>query len=104
MLTFTWSELGSRKEREVVENSEKDRPCLTKMMTPPLACLSLGERMPEWKQRQLDCRESRVAQRGRQVEAGFLDTSKVHRMEQDIVEKISAPSSKTPGIQLKNPE
>ena len=37
MLTPTKSELGSSKEREEVESSEKDRSCLTKMMTPPLA-------------------------------------------------------------------
>ena len=38
------------KQREEVESSEKDRPCLTKMMTPLLACVSTGERMPdrEW--------------------------------------------------------
>ena len=32
------------------EGSEKDKPCLTKMMTPPLACVASGERMPdrEW--------------------------------------------------------
>ena len=37
-------------EREEVESSEKDRPCLTKMTTPPLACVVSGERMPdrEW--------------------------------------------------------
>ena len=34
-----------------VERLEKDRPCLTKMITPPLACVASGERMPdrEWK-------------------------------------------------------
>ena len=33
-----------------VESSEKDRLCVTKMMTPPLACVASGERMPdrEW--------------------------------------------------------
>ena len=33
-----------------LESSEKDKPCLTKMMTPPLVCVALGERMPdrEW--------------------------------------------------------
>ena len=34
----------------MVESSEKDRPCLTKMTTPPLACVASEERMPdrEW--------------------------------------------------------
>ena len=33
-----------------VESSEKDRPCLTKMMMPLLACVASGKRMPdqEW--------------------------------------------------------
>ena len=33
-----------------MESSEKDRPCLTKMMTPPLECVVSEERMPdrEW--------------------------------------------------------
>ena len=33
-----------------MESSEKDKPCLTKMMTPPLACVASGKRMPdrEW--------------------------------------------------------
>ena len=34
------------KQREEVESS-KDRPCLTKMMTLPLACEASGERMPD---------------------------------------------------------
>ena len=36
--------------REEVESSEKDKPYLTKMMTLPRACGSLGERMTdrEW--------------------------------------------------------
>ena len=38
------------KRREEVESLEKDKLCLTKMMTPPLACVVSGERMPdrEW--------------------------------------------------------
>ena len=34
----------------MVESSEKDRPCLTKMTTPPLACVASEERVPdrEW--------------------------------------------------------
>ena len=33
-----------------MESSEKDRPCLTKMTTPPLACVVSEERIPdrEW--------------------------------------------------------
>ena len=33
-----------------MESSGKDRPCLTKMITLPLACVALGERIPdrEW--------------------------------------------------------
>ena len=33
-----------------MESLEKDKPCLTKMMTPPLACVATGEKMPdrEW--------------------------------------------------------
>ena len=35
-----------------MERSEKNKPCLTKMMTPPLACVALGKKMParEWVQ------------------------------------------------------
>ena len=35
------------REREEVESSEKDRLYLMKMMTPPLACRSSGESMPD---------------------------------------------------------
>ena len=37
-------------EREEVEILEKDKPCLTKMMTAPLACVASRDRMPdrEW--------------------------------------------------------
>ena len=40
------------KEREEVKRSEKDKPCLTKIITPPLACVASRERMPdrEWVQ------------------------------------------------------
>ena len=30
-----------------MESSEKDRPCLTKIITSPLACVASGERMPD---------------------------------------------------------
>ena len=35
-----------------MESSEKDRPCLTKVSTPPLAWVTLEDRMPdrEWVQ------------------------------------------------------
>ena len=33
--------------REEVESSEKDKPYLTKMMTLPRACVSLGKRMTD---------------------------------------------------------
>ena len=36
-----------KRRKRVVESSEKDRPCLTRMMTPPLACVASGERMPD---------------------------------------------------------
>ena len=46
------AESGSSEEREEVESSEKDKSCLTKMMTSLLACVASGERMPdrEWVQ------------------------------------------------------
>ena len=31
-----------------VESSVKDRPCLTKMTTPPLMYVASGEKMPDW--------------------------------------------------------
>ena len=33
-----------------MKSSEKDKPCLTKMTTPPLACVASGKKMPdlEW--------------------------------------------------------
>ena len=42
--------LRSSEEREEVESSEKDKPCLTKMIAPPLAFVASRERMPdqEW--------------------------------------------------------
>ena len=49
--------VGSSKEREEVESSKKDKPCQTKMMTPPLACVVSGERMPDWEWVRSDCRE-----------------------------------------------
>ena len=42
--------MGSSEEREEVESSEKDKPCLTKMMTPPLASVTSVDKIPdgEW--------------------------------------------------------
>ena len=47
MLTSTQSEYGSSEEREEVESSEKDKPCLTKIMTPPLASVTSVEKIPD---------------------------------------------------------
>ena len=47
MLTPTQSEWGSSEEIGEVEIEKKDRSCLTKMMTPPLAYGSSRERMPD---------------------------------------------------------
>ena len=49
MLIPTKLEYGSSEEREEVESSDKDWPCLTKMTTPPLACVVSEERMPDRK-------------------------------------------------------
>ena len=50
MLTSIQSEKGSSEEREEVESSEKDKSCLTKMMTPPLASVISIEKISdqEW--------------------------------------------------------
>ena len=50
MLTPTQSQKESSEEREGLGISEKDKPCLTKMMTALLSFVSSGERMPdrEW--------------------------------------------------------
>ena len=62
--------------RDEVESSEKDRPCLTKMTTPPLACVASGERMPdrEWVRSE---RRAENPERERGVKIGFLDADKV---------------------------
>ena len=39
-----------------MESSEKDRLCLTKMTTPPLACVASGERMPDREWVRSECR------------------------------------------------
>ena len=42
----------SSEEREELESSKKDNPCLTKMIMPPLACVASRERISdrEWVQ------------------------------------------------------
>ena len=69
-----------------VESSEKDRPCLTKMTTPPLACVVSEERMPdrEWVRSERRA-ENPGIRRGRGVKIGFLDADKVDRMGQKKV-------------------
>ena len=52
-------------EREKVESSEKNKPCLTKMTTPPLACVASGERMPDREWVRSERREFRNLERGR---------------------------------------
>ena len=47
MLVSTLSEQGSSEEKEEVESSEKDKPCLMNMMIPPLACVASRERVPD---------------------------------------------------------
>ena len=44
--------VGIKRRKRGVESSEKDRPRLTKMTAPPLACMVLEERVPdrEWVQ------------------------------------------------------
>ena len=86
-----------------VESSEKDRPCLTKMSTPPLACVVSEEGMPnrEWVRSE---RRAENPERGRGVKIGFLDADKVDRMGRKKVELFSALDSKTSSIPLKNPE
>ena len=56
MLIPTQSEYGSSEERDEVESSERDRPCLTKMTPPLLACMVSEERMPDWEWVQSECR------------------------------------------------
>ena len=67
-----------------VESSKKDKPCLTKMMTPPLAWVASGERMPDWQRVKSEHRAKNPGiRRERRVKIGFLDTDKVNRMGQE---------------------
>ena len=77
--------VGSSEEREEVESSEKDRPCMTKMTTPPPVCVASEERMPD---RQWVRSESRAEnpERGRGAKIGFLNADKVDRMGQKKVD------------------
>ena len=64
-----------------VESSEKDRPCLTKMTTPPLACVVSEERMPD----RSGCdqnTEQRIQEfeKKKEVKIGFLNADMVDRM------------------------
>ena len=64
-----------------MESSEKDRPCLTKMTMPPLACVASGENArPGVGAIRTQSRESRNPERGRGVKIGFLDADKVDWM------------------------
>ena len=56
MLTPIQSEKGSSEEREEAESSEKDKSCLTKMMTPPLASVTSIEKIPDQEWLLSDCR------------------------------------------------
>ena len=56
MLTPTKSEQGSSEEKEEVESLEKDKPCLTKMMTPLLACVTSAEKIQDQKWVRSHCR------------------------------------------------
>ena len=57
MLTPTKSEKGSSEEREEMENCKKDKPYLTKMMMPLLACVASQEKIPDQEWVQSECRE-----------------------------------------------
>ena len=39
--------LGPSKERDEVESSEKNKPCVTIMMTPPLGSVTSVEKIPD---------------------------------------------------------
>ena len=63
-----------------MESSEKDRPCLTKMMTPLLACVASGERMPDREWVRSERKAENPGIRKEELKIGFLDTDKVDRM------------------------
>ena len=66
---------------EEVESSE-NKPCLTKMMTLPLAWMAPGERIPdrEWVRLRWQSKESRDAEKEDELRLDFLDTDKVNKM------------------------
>ena len=47
ILTSYIVKVGVKRKEKEVESSKKNRPCLKKMMTPPLAFGSTGEKMPD---------------------------------------------------------
>ena len=63
-----------------MKSSEKDRPCLTKMMTPPLACVVSEERMPDREWVRSERKAENPGIRKEELKIGFLDTDKVDRM------------------------
>ena len=70
-----------------MESSEKDRPFLTRMTTPPLACVASRKRKPdrEWVRSERKTENPGIQERGRSVEVGFLNANKVNRMERKKV-------------------
>ena len=68
MFTPTQSEQGSGEEREEAQSSKKDRPCPTKMTTPPPACVASGERMPDQEWVRSECRAENPGIRKEEVE------------------------------------
>ena len=88
-----------------MERSEKDKLCLTKIMT-PLACWIIRRKNARSGVSAIrsQTRKFRYLSVGRRVQVGFLDTDKTYRMRRDRVYYLSAPGSKTSGILLKNPE
>ena len=40
--------VGMKRRKRGGKSPKKKRPSLTKMTTPPLACVASGERMPDW--------------------------------------------------------
>ena len=55
-------------QREEVESSEKDRPCLTKMTMPPLACVASGERMVDQEWVRSECKTGNLGIRKQEPE------------------------------------
>ena len=79
--------VGIERRKKEVESSEENRPGLTKRMTPPLANVGSGEKMPgrEWLRSERREENPGIRKKGRRVEIGFLDTDKVNRMRREKV-------------------